>query len=293
MRNIILTFILLGFISNTKLSAQNEQEVKTVQPSIMLIPMVKEGQDMRTIIESEFNIRVGFTKINEAFNQRGFSTVDFRAKMKQILDEQGIEMVNQQSYRQMLFENNLADIIVEFDMAIMSTGSAKEVVINLNATDNKGATTLSSEICRSGQWSGVDISKLTEKAIESKIEVFLNTMNSKFDDIVNDGLPIIAMITFSESSDLNMFSEVGNEEEELGRILRSWFKDNAYKNYCNIEYVLETKMKVNPVKIPLKDSNGFNYDIFAFSDELYDFLKTNNVKARMEPKGNALYITIK
>lgn len=54
----------------------------TVQPKIMVVPFVKEGEDIRTVLESDADKRIILTKIKEAFDSRGFTTVDFLGKLK-------------------------------------------------------------------------------------------------------------------------------------------------------------------------------------------------------------------
>lgn len=51
-----------------------------VQPKIMVIPYTKEGEDIRTILENDENKRIALTKIKEAFDERGISTIDFFCK---------------------------------------------------------------------------------------------------------------------------------------------------------------------------------------------------------------------
>ena len=54
----------------------------TVQPKIMVIPYTKQGEDIAQIIENDINKRIVLAKIREAFDSRGFTTVDFNAKLK-------------------------------------------------------------------------------------------------------------------------------------------------------------------------------------------------------------------
>ena len=53
-----------------------------VQPKIMVIPYTKEGEDIRTVLEADENKRIVLTKIKEAFDERGVTTIDFIAKLK-------------------------------------------------------------------------------------------------------------------------------------------------------------------------------------------------------------------
>lgn len=54
----------------------------TEKPKIMVIPYTAEGEDIRTVLENDVNKRIALTKIKEAFDQRGYTTVDFFAKVK-------------------------------------------------------------------------------------------------------------------------------------------------------------------------------------------------------------------
>ena len=53
-----------------------------VQPKIMVIPYTKEGEDIRTVLEEDSNKRIALSKIKEAFDERGVSTIDFVARLK-------------------------------------------------------------------------------------------------------------------------------------------------------------------------------------------------------------------
>jgi hypothetical protein len=72
----------LLFLQTATLFAQNAGEPRTIQPSIMVIPFARENQDMRKVLESDINLRVAVTKVKEGFDKRGFSTVDFVAKIQ-------------------------------------------------------------------------------------------------------------------------------------------------------------------------------------------------------------------
>ena len=77
MRKTVFTILL--YLLALTIQAQNSV---TVQPKIMVVPYVTEGVDIRKTIEGDPNIRVVMSKIREAFDKRGFTTVDFEAKLK-------------------------------------------------------------------------------------------------------------------------------------------------------------------------------------------------------------------
>ena len=68
---------------------------QTVQPKIMVIPFTKQGEDIRAILEQDVNKRIAITKIKEAFDARGFTTVDFVAKLKAAKDNNVFTSENQ------------------------------------------------------------------------------------------------------------------------------------------------------------------------------------------------------
>ena len=63
------------------------QDVVTVQPKIMVIPYTKKGEDIRSILEQDVNKRITLAKIKEAFDSRGFTTVDFTARLKAVISQ--------------------------------------------------------------------------------------------------------------------------------------------------------------------------------------------------------------
>ena len=74
-------FLILCMVVFIQIKAQT---TTTVQPKIMVVPYVKDGEDIRQIIENDANIRLVLSKIREAFDNRGFTTVDFEAKLKTV-----------------------------------------------------------------------------------------------------------------------------------------------------------------------------------------------------------------
>lgn len=63
------------------LSSMAWAQTATVQPKIMVIPYTKQGEDISQVIENDVNKRIVLAKIREAFDSRGFTTVDFAAKL--------------------------------------------------------------------------------------------------------------------------------------------------------------------------------------------------------------------
>lgn len=83
------------------------QEAVTVQPRIMVVPFVKQGEDIRTVLENDVNKRIVMAKIREAFDSRGFTTVDFLARLKSLSNTSGLTMDNQSDLKSMIIQHSL------------------------------------------------------------------------------------------------------------------------------------------------------------------------------------------
>jgi hypothetical protein len=82
-----LVLLLSGlFISSAVMS-----QVNTVQPSIMVIPFVPEGADIRKSLDISDEKRQVIAQISGAFADKGFSTKDFYANFKSVSQNAAFE----------------------------------------------------------------------------------------------------------------------------------------------------------------------------------------------------------
>ncbi len=290
MKKLILALLTVAFIAPKGFS----QDVNTVQPSIMVIPFVKEGQDIRTIIDDSPILRICMTKVKEGFDNRGFTTVDFRAKLKAAMASQGMEMDNQSSIKQQIIEMSGADIYVELDGSYHPSSSGNSVTMTLNAYDAFSGQAMGSKVGESGKFYTDDYGKLASKAVEKCIDPFLDAMNTKFADIVENGRTVVVNIGFDEMSEYSMDDEVGEDELPLSDALELWFEENAYKNDYHIQGVTSTKAIYDAVKIPLRDPSGKNYRATKFALKLYLYIKKDlGMSCSKDVNGTTIYIKIK
>jgi len=267
--------------------------VTTVQPKIMVIPYTKEGQDIRTILEADVNKRIALTKIKEAFDSRGFTTVDFTAKLKATNDNSVFAADNQTDLKSRIIQMSGADVYVEAetDVLLSSTGNAVKILIT--AYEISTGNSLANKVGESGKFYTDDIGKLAAKAIESCAGDFLNVMQTKFTDIVENGKSVIVNFGFAESSTYAMSSEVGSQGLQLSDELELWMEEHAYKNNYHIQGTTDRQMIFDDVRIPLKDPvTGNNYNTNKFALEIFKFMRSLRLKIARDIKGNTIYITI-
>ncbi len=290
-----LIFVYIFLQICTSSSAQNSvKQVNTVQPKIIVIPFTKEGEDIRTILEDDVNKRIAITKIKEGFDSRGFSTVDFSARLKLAKDNSIFTSENQSDIKSQIIQMSGADVYVQAEVSINKGNSGNSITLVLTAYDASTGNSLSNKVGESGKFYTDDFGKLASKAVESCVIDFLNVMQDKFTDIVNNGKSIIVDIGFDENSTYKMSSEIGVDKLPLSDQIEMWMEKNAFKNNYHIQGTTSLKMIFDDVRIPLKDPNtNNNYNPNKFALELFKFLKEIGLQPIKDIKNNTIYITIK
>jgi hypothetical protein len=294
---ILATALLLMLMSSVfgQNSATNSGgQVVTVQPKIMVIPYTKEGEDLRTILEQDENKRIAITKIKEGFDSRGFTTVDFVAKLKAAKDNNIFTSDNQTDIKTQIIEMSGADVYVQAEVIAEKGQSGNSVKLILTAYEISTGNSLSNKVGESGRFYTDDFNKLASKAVESCVDDFLNVMQAKFTDIVNNGKSIMIDISFAAESEYKMSSEIGEEGLPLSDQLEIWMEENAFKNNYHIQGTTDVRMIFDDVRIPLKDqSTGNNYNPNKFGLEMFKFFKKLGLTISRDIKGNTIYVTIK
>lgn len=268
-------------------------QVNTVQPSVMVVPFVPEGADIRKILDVSNNKRQVIAQISGAFADKGFATKDFYANFKSISNNAAFEADSQTDLKSQIIASSGADIFVEVDININCQNEGNSVRVVLKAYEASTAKVLASKIGDSGKFYTTNIGKLGSKAVEKAMEGFLVTMQQSFNDIVVNGRSIVVNVSFNETSNYDTTSEVGDSGDELRDLLEEWMEKNSYKNYYHIQGTTAKKMIFDDVRIPLKDENGNNYNINKFSRSLANFFKGLGMSVERDLNGGTLYIKVR
>lgn len=281
---------MLGLFFSTIAMAQ----VNTVQPSIMVIPFVPEGADIRKALDVSNEKRQVIAQISGAFADKGFATKDFYANFKSVSQNAAFEEGTKTDLKSQIIQNSGADIFVEADININKGNDGNSVRVVLKACESSTAKVLASKIGDSGKFYTTDYGKLGAKAVQKAMEGFLTTMQQSFNDMIENGRSIVVNITFDEMSDYDTATEIGEDGFELRDVLELWMEENAYKNYYHIQGTTDKKMIFDEVRIPLKDpKTGRNYNVNKFSMSLAMFFKQYGMQIERNLNGGTLYITVK
>ena len=279
--------------------AQDASIAKTsVQPTIMVVPFTKANDDIRKTLDADPNRRIAITKVKEAFDNRGFSTIDFVAKLKEAETRQVFSADNQTDVKTQIIEFSGADMYVETEAILQRTASGNAVEVILTAYDASTATSISNKVGFSGKFYTEDFGRLTAKAVESVVEDFLNVMQSKFTEMLENGRFVAVEFSFSPDSDLRMSTEIEGEGLPLSDMLEVWMGENAFKGYYHLQGVSDMKILFDQVRIPAKDASGASYTTNKFALEIFKFCRKItkpdkvNVTVKKEVKGNTIFITL-
>jgi hypothetical protein len=268
------------------------RQIVTVQPKIMVIPYTKEGDDLRTLLENDENKRIAVTKIKDSFDSRGFTTVDFIAKLKAAEDNKVFTSDNQTDIKSQIIDISGADVYVQAEVIIERSSSGNSVKLILTAYEASTGNSLANKVGESGKFYTDDFNKLTSRAVENCVEGFLNVMQTKFTDMLNNGKSVIVNLSFDAGSPNKMSSEIGSDGLPLSDQIESWIGKNSFKNNYHIQGTTDFKMIFDDVKIPLKDqATGTNYNPNKFALELFRFLRGIGLQPKKDVKGNTIYFT--
>lgn len=265
-----------------------------IQPKIMVIPYTTEEEDIRTILETDVNKRIAVTKIKEAFDSRGFTTVDFIAKLKAVESAQVFNSGNRSDIKAQIIEMSGADIYVEAEINYTPSSSGNDVKLIITAYECSTGNSLANKIGESGKFYTSDVAKLATKAINACADEFLSILQSKFTDMIENGKSIVLQIGFDESSIYTMESEVGSQGLLLSDEIELWIEEHAFNNNYHLQGLTSTMMIFDDVRLPLIDSKTQkNYTLNRFGIEMFKFFNSLGIKVSRSVKSNTLYITIK
>ena len=268
-----------------------------VQPKIMVIPYTKEGENIRTILEADENKRIVLTKIKEAFDERGVSTIDFVAKLKAMESGNVFNLENKQDAKSLIIDMSGADIYVEAEIVCQQGHTSGQVEsrvkIVLTAYESATGASLANKVGESGTFYTQDIGILGMKAITSCADDFLRVMQSKFSDIAENGRSLMLQIGFDENSQYTMESEVGSQGLLLQDEIELWVEEHSHNGNYHLQGVSPMKMVFDDIKLPLTDETGKNYSTSKFGMEILKFFRSLNLQISRSNRGSTLYITIK
>ena len=201
---------------------------------------------------------------------------------------------NQSDIKSQIIQSSGADVYVQSEIIMEAGASGNSVRLVLTAYEVSTGNSLSNKVGESGKFYSQDYGKLASMAVKSCVEDFLNVMQNKFTDIVQNGKSVLIDISFDQNSTVKMSTEIGPDALPLSDQIEMWMEKAAFKNNYHIQGTTDLKMLFDEVRIPLKDPvSGVNYNPNKFALEIFKFFKTLGIQSGKDIKGNTIYITLK
>lgn len=285
------------------------QQAKT--PKLMVIPMdvwcqehgywdvfenqgnIKGTPNYELAIQENRDLMMVISKINSLMTDRGY---------KQLADlSQSIKNLQRRNARNSLTTSVTsnsalsttpldelnkqvkADIYVEVDWSVNSTGPRNSISYNLRALD-----AYTGEPIAGAQGTGpasyiAELPTLLEEAVVSHMDEFLEQLQSYFDDCVENGRKVtIEVGVFDNGNSINLETEFNGCE--LREIIESWIAEHTVNNQFLTTESTETVMLFEGVRIPLFKENGMPQDAGGFINELRKYLRN---EYNIESKNNS------
>ncbi|MBB2151393.1 DUF6175 family protein [Pedobacter gandavensis] len=291
----LICLILACFVPNAKsqIAATRSAEVTRAAAKIMVVPYSKQDENVQTVLDNNPAVRTAVSKVKEAFDQRGWSTVDFVANLRAAQANSAFTADRQSNFKSDLLSGSGADFYVQVDVQNNTDDSGTNITLNVTAFETHTGASFSNQTASSGRFVTNDVEKLITRAFEKMQEEFMNNLMVKTDEIRDIGRALVIHFNLDENCAIDFDSEIEGGKF-LNEAIEEWVSASAFRGRANLAGIIENKMVFDEVRIPLFDQETdkpFNPNKFA--NEIIRFLKSKNINATRNIKGQSLFITIK
>lgn len=293
---IILTTALSTFSIAEGVIEKNSSLGVGGQPTVMVIPFVKEGKDLRNVFESDSSqhIRVAMTKVKNAFDTAQIKTVDLKSMIQRIDNDRILTHNSRNDLKSGVIQYAGIDIYVEVEAQIVETSRGNSVTVILNAYDAFSSQALANGFGHSPKFYTQNFEKLSEKALDTFLENFIASTKIALENLEKNGRSISLNIGIEEGVKMDMDTEIGDTGNLFSDIIEDWLEKNAYHAQFNIQGITATKMIINEIKIPKIDpATKRNYRPSKFAKALLQYLKSLGIECSRDVQGTNIFITIK
>lgn len=298
-KNILKTGLLLlcfvfSSVAIAQISSTQSDVAERASARLMVVPFNRADEDIRTVLDDNRYIRSAVSIVKQSFDQRGWSTIDFVASLKAAEANAAFSMDRQSSFKSDLISGSGADIYVQVDTEVSENAQGRvNVNLILTAFESHTGASFSNFNGSSGYYENVDSDKLIEMAYHKIREEFLNMLMDKTDEIREIGRALIIQFNLDEEAEMDFDTEL-DDGYFLNEAIEEWIYTNAFRGRANLSGLVENRMIFDEVRIPLYDQETNRpYNPNRFANEIVRFLRSKNVSATRNIKGQNLFITIK
>ena len=289
----VIFLIIISFFS-VELLAQDVSDPGD-SPKAMVIPFAKENEDMRTVMEKDSlrHLRVAMTKVSAAFDSTDLTTIDFQAFLRQMSNDRVITHNHLNFPKNIVLHYAQIDFYIEVEAQIIETPRGNSATVILNSYDAFSGRSLANGVGHSPKFYTQNFEKLTEKALDTFLEDFVEMTISGFERLEKNGRPLSLKIGFNYDVDLDMDSYVGDSEASISEWIEQWLEENTLDAAFKIQGITSNQMIVNSIRIPEANEKKYsaNYPM-VFARKFRLFLASKKIYSTFDLQGTNIFITI-
>lgn len=233
------------------------------------------------------------TKINTLMSDRQFPLKDLSAVTKSMETNQTMDAVTTSKSGAGLAESPLdvikrnanADIIIELNWTVNSTGPKRSITYSLAAKDAYTDKQVAGCQGTGTPSFSAEIPVLLEEAVIGNMDNFTSQLQAHFDDMMENGREVSMEVKVVDNgSGIDMTSEYGGDE--LTDIIDDWVSDNSVNHRYNLSQGSENFLKFEQIRIALYQANGRPNDTRRWARELVKFLTSKyQIPCRVDIRG--------
>lgn len=270
----------------------DEMESMT-KPTIMVVPYLREGENYGSVLEGDYDRRIAVSRVQNGFESRDITTVDFSAKLQAEKRQQNYEANAAESNDRNLILSSGADVYVTVDLHKDTSPQGSRVSLIMKAYERVSGDVLASKDGWTNRFQTSATDALCGYACEDMLPGFLDDICKNFTQRITQGSRVVLRFAIDASSSMTMNSPVGANNYSLSNTIRQWVRKNAYKGKYHLQGVVDEAMIFDYVTIPPKDADGLLMDAAQYAFMIETFLKEENaVNCSSRIEGNTIFFTI-
>lgn len=303
----LFSLVLIFTLGNLTVVAQ------ATKPTIMVVPSdnwckthgymqtySNQGKDVevcdyKVALQSDSDLLLAISKINELMADRGFPLKNLESCLKSLESQSAEDAMLTSKSGEEVAESPIdklkkvakADIIIQLTWTVNHKGPKKSVTFNLQGLDAYTDKQVAASSGTGGESLNSELAILLEEAVLSHIDNFNAQLQNHFDDMVKYGREIVVRIKVWDGFEDGLEAEYGGKE--LSEIIEDWMAENAVEGRFNTTDVTENMMLFEQVRIPLfEDKNGKPRAVQAngWVRKLREYLKNNyQIESKLMMRG--------
>lgn len=233
------------------------------------------------------------TKINTLMSDRNFPLKDLSAVTKSMETNAAMDAMTisksgdglAESPLDALKRNANADIIIELNWQVNTTGPKKSITYSLAAKDAYTDKQIAGCQGTGTPSMSAELPVLLEEAVIANMDNFCSQLQAHFDDIMENGREVTMEVkVIDNGSGIDLTKEY--DGEELTDIIDNWVSDNSVNHRYNLSQGSENFLKFEQIRIALYQANGRPNDTRRWARELTKQLNSKyQVPCRVDIRG--------